>query len=126
MRIKQIILAIILLLSFSASAFAGSDFYKSAIQMGTTYCPGASFSCENLSASQSEIVAAANECVKNRLDITDKVMSSFTSSGEHENCVLSDRAFSDRRGVNNWAICCIKKNSDDACELTCTRYIDQK
>lgn len=125
MQLKQILIAVMMLISLIGTAHA-DDFYKSAIQMGTSYCPNTSFDCDNLSQSRNEIVEAANECVSNRLDITEKVMSSFSSSGEHENCVLSDRAFRDNRGVNNWAICCVKKSGNDKCEMSCTRYIDQK
>jgi hypothetical protein len=125
MMIKRLILALMLVFSFSGVAMADSDFYKSAIQMGTSYCPDTSFDCSNLAQSRTEIIAAANECAASRLDITEKVMSNFSTSGEFENCVLSDRSVKDRRGVNNWAICCVKKNGD-TCEMTCTRYIDQK
>ncbi len=125
MLFKQMLLAFILLFSFSTNAYADADFVKSAIQMGTSFCPDASFDCDNLSSQQREIIAAANECAENRLDFSEKVMSDFNSSGQYENCVISDRPFKDRRGINNWAVCCIKKNSDK-CEMSCTRYIDQK
>jgi hypothetical protein len=125
MTIKRLILALMLVLSFSGDAMADSDFYKSAIQMGTSYCPDTSFDCDNLGQSRAEIIAAANECAASRLDIAEKVMTNFSTSGEFENCVLSDHSVKDRRGVNNWAICCVKKNGE-ACVMTCTRYIDQK
>lgn len=126
MRFKHLLLAFVFLLGFSGIASADSDFYKSGIQMGTSYCPNASFDCENLNQSRAEIIAAAQECASSRLDITDKVMTNFSSSGEYENCVLSDRPSKDNRGVNNYAICCVKKSGGDKCEMTCTRYIDQK
>ncbi len=125
MSIKNMLLALMMLFAFSGTAMAEADFTKSTIQMGTSFCPNASFDCDSLSQSRAEIIAAANECAESRLDFTDKVMSDFSSSGEHENCVLSDRPFKDRRNVSNWAICCVKKNGDK-CEMSCTRYIDQK
>jgi hypothetical protein len=125
MSIKQMLLALIMLFTFSSAAMADADFTKSAIQMGTSFCPNASFDCDNLSQSRAEIIAAANECAETRLDFTEKVMSDFSSSGQYENCAIADHPFKDHRGVNNWAICCVKKNGDK-CEMSCTRYIDQK
>ncbi len=127
MSIKKLLLAIVLLLGFSTSAHAEADFVKSAIQMGTSFCPNVSFECDNLSSQQKDILVAANECVASRFNMTDRVMSEFSSSGEYENCAISGSPFKNNKGVNVYAICCVKKDSSDGnCSMSCTRYIDQK
>ncbi|MDX1922136.1 MAG: hypothetical protein SFW65_03275 [Alphaproteobacteria bacterium] len=127
MRFTHLFLALALIIGLSNVAKADGDFTKSAIQMGTSYCTEASFDCDQLKSSQSEIVAAANACVAQRFNISENVMSNFRMSGEYENCVLSDRAVKNQSGFNVWAVCCVKKAGDEGkCEMNCTRYVDQK
>lgn len=124
---KRIILAITLMFAFSHSASADADFMRSAIQMGTTFCPNVNFDCGNLLSQRQEIVAAANNCIAERMMIPDKIMNDFRSSGEYENCVLPDQPSKNSSGVSVWAVCCVKKDSSsDTCTMSCTRYISQK
>jgi hypothetical protein len=102
------------------------NFYNGGIRMGTSYCRGASFDCNNIGLSQTEIVAAANDCVKSRFRIEKEIMASWSDSGEFENCVLPIEPAVNERGMGEWAVCCIKRDESSQCNLQCTRYIDQK
>lgn len=127
MRFTHLLLAFALLLGLSGVAKADSEFTKSAIQMGTSYCTDVSFDCEQLKTIQPEIIAAANQCIAQRFAINENVMSNFRMSGEYENCVLSERPVKNQSSFNVWAICCVKKAGDEnKCEMNCTRYVDQK
>jgi hypothetical protein len=118
--ITKLMLALILTISFSSLASAESDFYKTGIRMGTTTCSDSALECENLSSQQKEIMAIANACTKSDFMINESVMSDFRLSGEFENCVLSDRGVKDSRGVNNYAVCCVKKAANSE---NCTMYL---
>lgn len=124
---RKILIAVALLFAFTHNASAEADFMRSAIQMGTTFCPGATFDCGNLLSQRQDIVAAANACIADRMMIPDKIMSDFRSSGEYENCVLADQPSKNSSGTSVWAVCCVKKDSGgEACTMSCTRYISQK
>jgi hypothetical protein len=133
MVFKRILIAIALLVAFAGTTFSGTamaetpEFYKSAIQMGTSQCPDVSFDCERLTSNQSQIIDAANQCVTSRMGVRSRIMSDFQSSGEHENCVLSGQPEKNSAGTSVWVICCVKKEANsETCGMSCTRYIDQK
>lgn len=101
-------------------------FYQSGIRMGTSYCAGFKFDCNTLTVEQSAIIDAANSCISSRFGIDHKIMASYVDSGEFENCVLPSSPSVNARNLREWAVCCIKRNTDGQCTLECTRYIDQK
>jgi hypothetical protein len=102
------------------------NFYNGGIRMGTSFCRNATFDCNNIGLSQTEIVVAANQCIKSRFQIQKEIMASWSDAGEFENCVLPVEPSTNERGMGEWAICCIKKDESGQCNLQCTRYIDQK
>src|SRR6185436_9010051 len=87
-------------------------FYQSGIRMGTSYCAGFRFNCDTLSMEQSSIVDAANSCIGSRFGIENKIMASYADSGEFENCVLPSSPSVNSRGLREWAVCCVKRNSE--------------
>lgn len=110
----------------SVSGTLAPPFYQGGIRMGTSYCAGSTFDCDSISVSQSEIIDAANQCINARFNISTPIMATYSDRGEFENCVLPQSPSIDARGSREWAVCCVKRNDAGTCELSCTRYIDQK
>lgn len=125
MRIRLTLLALVAAVVFSLPAHA--QFYKSGIQMGTSYCPDITVDCGRIGMQRTEIIDAANACVKDRIDISEPIMQDFSTSGEFENCVLPRTTAKNSDGFTTWAICCVQKIPEDGtCGLFCTRYITPK
>jgi hypothetical protein len=102
------------------------NFYNGGIRMGTSYCRNANFDCNSIGLQQSEIVTAANQCIRERFQIEKEIMGSWSDVGEFENCVLPVEPSTNDRGLQEWAVCCVKKGDGDMCNLYCTRFINQK
>ena len=125
MRLNKIFMLVAALFMFAAISPAYSQDIGNMIKMGTSYCPEAEFDCTNLSGQSSEIIAAANSCVSEKIKLSDMRMSNFTSSGEFENCVQPSQAYVNGSGTTFWVTCCIKKENE-TCQMYCTNYAKQK
>lgn len=125
MRLQTIFMILAAVFMFSSASPAQSQDISTMIKMGNTYCPDAEFDCANLSSQQTAIVEAANQCVGERLKLTQMKMSNFNSSGEFENCVQPSEAFVNGSGTAYWVTCCVKKESE-SCQMYCTTYVKQK
>lgn len=125
MRIRLTLLALVAAVVFSIPAHA--QFYKSGIQMGTNFCSDLILDCGRIGMMRSEIVDAANKCIKDSVQIDEPIMKDFSTSGEFENCVLPSTTTKTADGFTTWAICCIQKiPNHESCGLSCTRYITPK
>jgi len=98
------------------------DLYKTGMKMSATYCPNTHFDCDHLGVNASDVVAAANKCIADRMGITDPIMHDFQDSGEYENCVLPDHNFKDGGDVELSAVCCVKKGSNNSCSMSCRSF----
>ncbi len=118
---KHFLVALCLIVIFPYIAMAGVP--GNGLRMGEYYCPKFNADCDKLYGIANDAIEAANECIGDRLGISKPIMTSFSSSGANENCVLPSETFVDDSGTTTWAICCVRRiESERTCGLFCTRY----
>ncbi len=125
MRFSTLLAAILMAGMLAAPALAQNTTAGGEIQAGTFTCNESQFACDNLSSESSRLVEAGNACLKQNLHVKEDLLSSFTSSGENENCLVS-RTYTDDYGFHNHANCCVRKVDEENCVLACTLYVGKK
>lgn len=79
------------------------------------------------SASDSDLLRAANQCANQRFGFPDGIMGSFIhSNGPYKNCAIPTTFAKMGSGLGakaQWPICCLSPDEGSGCQMVCHYYL---